>query len=148
VITSVGANEDLRTCEGRSLAGVMQSRGQADPLEVVCDLLVETELAIGFISHGGSTEDGLRECIRHPAHLASSDAVLVGRPHPRAFGTYQRYLGRSVRELGLLTLEECIRRITSGPTSCFRLGSWHAWPGFRRRPGPLQPRDDTVPRHV
>jgi N-acyl-D-amino-acid deacylase len=121
IISGVGANETLRQYEGRSLGWVMQSRGQSDPLELVCDLLIETELAIGFVAHGGSTEEGLRECIRHPAHLVSTDAVLVGRPHPRSFGTYPRYLGRYVRELGVLTLEECIRRMTSGPAACFRL---------------------------
>src|SRR5215472_15543702 len=56
VITSVGANEFLRGYEGRSLAWVMEQRGQSDALEVVCDLLLETELAIGFVAHGGSTE--------------------------------------------------------------------------------------------
>jgi N-acyl-D-amino-acid deacylase len=88
----------------------------------VCDLLLETDLAAGFVSHGGSTEESLRECIQHPAHLASTDAVLVGRPHPRAYGTYPRYLGHYVRDLGLLTLDECIRRMTSGPAACLRLG--------------------------
>lgn len=118
--TIVLTNGDMA---GKSLASVMEARGESDPVETVCDLLVESELAAGFISHGGSTEDSLRACIQHPAHLASTDAVLVGRPHPRAFGTYPRYLGHYVRELGLLTLEDSIRRMTSAPAHCMRLSN-------------------------
>jgi N-acyl-D-amino-acid deacylase len=106
---------------GRSFASVMELRGQTDPVDAMCDLLLETDLSAGFISHGGSDEEGLRTCIQHPAHLASTDAVLVGRPHPRAYGTYPRYLGRYVREFGLLSLEDCIRRMTSAPAACLRL---------------------------
>jgi N-acyl-D-amino-acid deacylase len=121
MISSVGDSVALREFIGRSLADFMQARSYADPVDAVCDLLVETDLAAGFVAHGGSTEDGLRQCISHPAHLASTDAVLVGRPHPRSYGTYPRYLGRYVREAGLLSLEDCVRRMTSAPAACFGL---------------------------
>jgi N-acyl-D-amino-acid deacylase len=121
LISGVGESVALSEFVGRSLADFMHARGVADPVDAVCDLLVESELAAGFIAHGGSTEDGLRACITHPAHLASTDAVLVGRPHPRAYGTYPRYLGRYVREAGLLSLEECVRRMTSAAAACFGL---------------------------
>jgi N-acyl-D-amino-acid deacylase len=121
IISNVGQSEPLRDFVGRSLADLMQARDQSDPVEAVCDLLLESDLAASFIAHGGSSEDGLRKCIVHPVHLASTDAVLVGRPHPRAYGTYPRYLGRYVRDEGLLSLEECIRRMTSAPAACFHL---------------------------
>jgi len=121
VISTVGDADGLRGYEGRSLEWVMRERGQADPVEAICDLLLETDLAVGFVGQGG-TEDSLRACIAHPAQLASTDAVLVGgRPHPRGWGTYPRYLGRYVRELGLLSLQECIRRMTSAAADCLRL---------------------------
>jgi N-acyl-D-amino-acid deacylase len=121
VISTVGEAEALHSYEGRSLEWVMRERGQSDPVEAICDLLLETDLAVGFVAQGGN-EASLRECIAHPAHLASTDAVLVGgRPHPRAYGTYPRYLGRYVRELGLLSLEECIRRMTGAAAECLRL---------------------------
>jgi N-acyl-D-amino-acid deacylase len=121
LISSVGETDTLVDFVGQSLADLMLARGQPDPVDAVCDLLVESNLAAGFVAHGGSTEDGLRQCIAHPAQLASTDAVLVGRPHPRAYGTYPRYLGRYVREAGVLALEECIRRMTSAPAACFGL---------------------------
>jgi N-acyl-D-amino-acid deacylase len=121
IVSTVGEADALHGYEGRSLEWVMRERGQSDPVEAICDLLLETDLAIGFVAQGGN-EDSLRKCIVHPAHLASTDAVLVGgRPHPRAYGTYPRYLGRYVRELGLLSLEACIRRMTGAAAECLRL---------------------------
>jgi N-acyl-D-amino-acid deacylase len=121
IISTVGAADALRSYEGRSLEWVMRERGQSDPVEAICDLLLDTDLAAGFVGRGG-TEESLRACITHPAHLASTDAVLVGgRPHPRGWGTYPRYLGRYVRELGLLSLEECIRHMTGAAAECLRL---------------------------
>ena len=49
------------------------------------------------------------------------NGLLVGRrPHPRAWGTFARYLAEYVRESGVLTLQECVRKITSLPAA--RLG--------------------------
>jgi N-acyl-D-amino-acid deacylase len=121
MISSVGEAEMLRAHIGQSLAAFMHARAFDDPVDAVCELLIESNLAAGFVAHGGSTEEGLRACISHPAHLASTDAVLVGRPHPRSYGTYARYLGRYVREVGLLSLEDCVRRMTSAPAACFGL---------------------------
>jgi N-acyl-D-aspartate/D-glutamate deacylase len=38
-----------------------------------------------------------------------------GKPHPRNYGTFPRLLGRYVRELGLLSLPDAVRKITAGP---------------------------------
>jgi N-acyl-D-amino-acid deacylase len=59
---------------------------------------------------------------------------LRGRPDPRLFGTFPRILARCVRERGVLTLEEAVRRMTSLPAETFGLverGSCH--PGVARR---------------
>jgi len=45
--------------------------------------------------------------------------TAIGKPHPRAFGTFPRYLGKYIIEEGLLSLEEAIRRITSFPAETF-----------------------------
>jgi N-acyl-D-amino-acid deacylase len=59
--------------------------------------------------------------MQHPAHTAGSDGILVGaRPHPRGWGTFARYLAVYVRELGVLSLSECVRHMTSLPAQ--RLG--------------------------
>jgi N-acyl-D-amino-acid deacylase len=42
-------------------------------------------------------------------------------PHPRLWGTFPRFLRRCVRETGLLTLEEAVRRMTALPAEVFAL---------------------------
>jgi N-acyl-D-amino-acid deacylase len=53
--------------------------------------------------------------LRHPAVMIGSDGIpiLEGLPHPRLFGTFPRVLGRYVRERGVASLEEMVRRMTS-----------------------------------
>jgi N-acyl-D-aspartate/D-glutamate deacylase len=55
--------------------------------------------------------------------MIGSDGIPspTGKPHPRLYGTFPRVLGRYVREEGLLSLEEGIRRMTSLPAGKFRL---------------------------
>ena len=50
-----------------------------------------------------------------------TDGLLGGKPHPRAYGTYPRILGRYVRELSLLTLEEAVRKMSGLAAETFRL---------------------------
>ena len=58
----------------------------------------------------------------HRAHTGGSDGMLVGaRPHPRAWGTFPRYLGRYSRELGVLALEDCVHHLTGRPAARLRL---------------------------
>jgi N-acyl-D-aspartate/D-glutamate deacylase len=49
---------------------------------------------------------------------ASDGTVLTfgdGVPHPRSYGTFPRVLGHYVRELGVIGLEEAVRKMTSLP---------------------------------
>jgi N-acyl-D-amino-acid deacylase len=77
------------------------------------DLLVADRLGTTIVFHVGH-EENVRTIMRYPRHLVGSDGLLVGaKPHPRAWGTFPRYLGHYVRELGILTLEECVARMTA-----------------------------------
>ena len=59
--------------------------------------------------------------MKHPCHIAGSDGILVGdKPHPRGWGTFARFLGVYCRELGILSLEQTIRHMTSAAAQ--RLG--------------------------
>ena len=71
--------------------------------ELVCELLTASRLAAGcvFAQPPTNTEADLRALLRHEAHLAGSDGILLGRwPHPRGWGAFARLLGRHTRELG------------------------------------------------
>ncbi|GGS55643.1 N-acyl-D-amino-acid deacylase family protein [Actinokineospora fastidiosa] len=95
--------------------------GQASrPFELFADLLVAERLGTSCLMHVGH-EDNVRAIMRHPAHTGGSDGLLVGdRPHPRAWGTFPRYLGHYVRDEGVLDLVECVHHLTGRPAR--RLG--------------------------
>jgi N-acyl-D-amino-acid deacylase len=61
--------------------------------------------------------------LRHADMMVGSDGIpdLRGRPHPRLFGTFPRVLGRYVRERGVLSLPEAVRRMTSVAAATFGL---------------------------
>jgi N-acyl-D-amino-acid deacylase len=104
---------------GRSIAERAAEAG-ARPIDLVCDVLVEENLGVACIAHTGN-EENVRTIMTHPAHMAGSDGILVGdRPHPRSYGTFPRYFAVYVRELGILTWEEAVRKMTSLPAQ--RLG--------------------------
>ena len=86
----------------------------------------------------------------HPAHTAGSDGILVGeRPHPRGWGTFPRYLGVYVRELGVLSLEECVRKMTSLPAQRLGLADRGLLrPGMAADVVVLRPRDGPRHRHL
>jgi N-acyl-D-amino-acid deacylase len=90
------------------------------PIDFCCELLVAERLGVACISHIGN-EENVRTIMTHPCHTVGSDGILVGdRPHPRSWGTFPRYLAHYVRELGILTWEQAIRKMTSLPAQ--RLG--------------------------
>ena len=111
--------------EGIHLAQLGQELNKS-PFDAITDLLVEEEGAISQLIFGVSgdrdNEEPIKAIIKHPLGGYATDAIDIGRgkPHPAAYGTYPRILGKYVREEKLLTLEDAIRRMTSFPAS--RLG--------------------------
>jgi N-acyl-D-aspartate/D-glutamate deacylase len=78
-----------------------------------------TPSAIMFIMDEGD----VRRVLQHEVCMIGSDGLATGgKPHPRLYGTFPRVLGRYVREEGLMSFEEGIRRMTSLPAKKFRLG--------------------------
>jgi N-acyl-D-amino-acid deacylase len=96
---------------GLTLAEVARLRGQ-DPFEAAFDLLREERLGVAMVSFS-QDEAVVERFLRLPFANVCTDGLLGGRPHPRAYGTYPRVLGRYVRERGTLTLEEAVRKMTS-----------------------------------
>jgi N-acyl-D-amino-acid deacylase len=67
------------------------------------------------------TEEDMQYLLKHPLSLIGSDGNAVdahGRlsranVHPRFYGAFPRVLGRYVRDLGVLTLEEAVHKMTA-----------------------------------
>ncbi|MCL7430508.1 D-aminoacylase [Streptomyces sp. YS415] len=84
-------------------------------------LLLADRLGTTVLQHVGH-EENVRSIMRHRVHTGGSDGILQGtKPHPRAYGTFPHYLGHYVRELGVLSLEECVAHLTSRPAARLRL---------------------------
>ena len=91
-----------------------------DPVDFVCDLLADEKLAVTMISHYGS-EEVLEKVLRHPNATVGTDGIYGGRPHPRLYGTFPRFIHEFVNVKKILTLTEAIRKITSFPAGILGL---------------------------
>jgi N-acyl-D-amino-acid deacylase len=112
---------------GRTVAALSAERG-IDPIDLVCDLLLEdsgaTRVLITSIS-----EDDIRTIVRSPTALVGSDGNCVadygivgqGMPHPRFYGTFPRILGHYVRDERLLPLEAAVHKMTGATARALKL---------------------------
>lgn len=69
-------------------------------------------------------EESLERLYRHPLCTLGTDGLYMGGPglsHPRAFGSFPRYLGTLIRDRNILSREEGIRRITGLPADRYHL---------------------------
>lgn len=105
---------------GATIAQIAAAEGR-DPFEVCVDILVVDELGTGILQHVGH-EENVRTIMQHPGHTGGSDGLLVGgKPHPRAWGTFPRFLGHYSRDLGLIPLEEMVGHLTGRAARRLRL---------------------------
>lgn len=113
-------NPELDGLVGKTVAQIA-AEADADPFDVFVDLLLRDKMATGILQHVGH-EENVRAIMVHKTHTGGSDGILVGgKPHPRAWGTFPRYLGHYCRELGLLTLEETVNHLTGRPAARLKL---------------------------
>ncbi|MBB2967444.1 N-acyl-D-amino-acid deacylase family protein [Leifsonia aquatica] len=88
---------------------------------IALELLVADRLGTGILQHVGD-EANVRTMMAHPRHTGGSDGILVGdKPHPRAWGTFPRYLGHYVREENVLRLEDAIVHLSARPAALLGL---------------------------
>ena len=118
-ISGVG-NPELAGTVGFTVAE-LADREKRSGTEVFFDLLRQDQLATTILQHVGH-EDNVQTIMQHRVHMGGSDGILVGdRPHPRAWGTFPRYLARYSRELGLLGLEDCVAHLTGRSATRLKL---------------------------
>jgi len=110
----------LPAYDGRRLCDLARDRGMSNSIDAGIDLVMELAPRGGFgaIYHAMSEED-VRRIMRHPWGMFETDgdplAYGQGFPHPRSYGAFPRILGRYVQELGVISLEEAVRKMTSLP---------------------------------
>lgn len=110
---------------GLTLRDVLVARQVEPTPEAVADLILQIDQAgrCQAIFHAFDERD-VRTLMASEHGMVGSDGSLVrfGRasPHPRGYGTFPRVLGRYARDLGVISLGEAVRRMTSAPAD--RLG--------------------------
>jgi N-acyl-D-amino-acid deacylase len=113
-------NPALRPAVGLTISQLAHRDG-VEPFAAYAELLRADGLGTTILQHVGH-EENVRTIMRHPAHTGGSDGLLTGdRPHPRAWGTFPRYLGHYVREEGALGLAECVEHLSARPARRLRL---------------------------
>jgi N-acyl-D-amino-acid deacylase len=116
-----------RSRDGKTIARINEERGRKRRLEdeILTVLEMVEEGGAQMVYHSMDERD-VERILRVPWAMVASDAGVIepgeGVPHPRAYGTNARVLGRYVREKGTLRLEEAIRKMTSLPAQRFGLG--------------------------
>ncbi|HTR44589.1 MAG TPA: D-aminoacylase [Thermodesulfovibrionales bacterium] len=126
VISSLN-KESNKWMEGKTLSFLAEKTGKG-PVEFLFDLLINERLRIGAIFHSMS-EENLERFLSLPHLMIGSDSSArstdgpthTGKPHPRGFGTFPRFIGRYARDRGLMSVTEAIRRVTMLAATTFGL---------------------------
>ncbi len=96
--------------------------GLDDQIETIFNL--QSDGGASCIFHGMSEGD-VANFMSHPYTMIASDSSCRDKnesiPHPRGYGNNARVLGRYVRDLKVLKIEDAIRKMTSLPAQTFRL---------------------------
>jgi N-acyl-D-amino-acid deacylase len=120
-------SEALKPLTGKTVAEVAAMRGTS-PEETILDLIVEDGSRIGTV-YFTQSEDVVRRAVGLPwvsfnsdeASLAPEGVFLESNPHPRAYGSFARVLGKYVREENVLTLQEAVRKLSALPAQTLRI---------------------------
>jgi N-acyl-D-amino-acid deacylase len=114
-------SEKNRRLEGKNMEEAARLLG-VSPAEAVLELLLEEKGAVKMIFFGMQETD-VERIMKHPRAILCTDgravapygSLSIGSVHPRYYGTYPRILGHYVREKGIMTLAEAVRKMTSLP---------------------------------
>jgi N-acyl-D-aspartate/D-glutamate deacylase len=112
-------HEKNRPFQGRRMSELIKARG-GNPADVLMDVLIEENGTVPTVFFHHSEPD-MQLVMKQPWTSIGSDGGALSidgptsrtHPHPRYFGTFPRVLGRYVRELGVLTLPEAVKKMTS-----------------------------------
>ena len=126
IMIGVVQNPKLVSLQGKRLSEIAKLWNK-DPMDALFDFLIEDPFA-GVAVFGMSQPDvtlALQQpwvAIDNDSSGTSPDGILgQEHPHPRAYGTFPRILGKYVREDKALTLEDAIRKMSALPAQRIRL---------------------------
>lgn len=84
-------------------------------IDKIAELLISEDSRGSMVVHNLFAEEDIIELLKHPLCQIGSDGIPTGRPHPRLYGTYPKFLGEYVRDKKIMTWAEGVKRITAIP---------------------------------
>jgi N-acyl-D-amino-acid deacylase len=125
IYISFVSTEKNRWMEGRSLHSIAGIKGK-EPVEILFDILIEEKLMVSAIFKS-MHEGNMKKFLSLPYCMIGTDSAARsfsgptyrGKPHPRGFGSFPRFLGKYIRDENLMSMSEGIRKITSLPAQTF-----------------------------
>lgn len=90
------------------------------PGEAALDLLKKEGPSVVAVYFAISPDD-VAYIMKSPLQTICTDGIIGNHPHPRTYGSFPRVLGKYVRELNVMSLEEAIRKMTMEPARRLRL---------------------------
>ncbi|MBT3996621.1 MAG: D-aminoacylase [Chloroflexi bacterium] len=119
LLCSVPGQEDF---EGRSLQSFVEEFDL--PGEEAANKLLRDYSDSILVAAFGMDEGDVRMVMAHSSTMIGTDGLDRGsKPHPRAWGTYPRVLGKYVREEGVISLENAIYKMTHMPAAKFGIAN-------------------------
>ena len=123
-ISSV-SSEKNQWMEGRSLFNIASFQ-RKEPVDILFDILIEEKLMVSAI-FASMHEGNLKKFLSLPYCMIGTDSAArsfsgptyKGKPHPRGFGSFPRFLGKYVRNERLMSMSEGIHKITMLPAQRF-----------------------------
>jgi N-acyl-D-aspartate/D-glutamate deacylase len=128
IVLANARNEKNEKYNGKTIA-VIAAEMDKDPADTAFDLVAQGQGRVMAIYHM-MTEPDVETALRFKWTSIGSDAGAAaaeggqdptGLTHPRAYGNFPRVIARYVRERGVITLEDAVRKMTSWPATRMRL---------------------------
>ena len=128
VVLANAQGEPFQQYVNLSIGDIASELGR-EPYDLVIDIMVNAHPDRALAYYFMMSEEDVRTALQFPWTSIGSDAAAsevfgevdsLGLPHPRAYGTFPRIIAKYVRDDGVLTLEEAVRKMTSWPA--FRYG--------------------------
>ena len=120
-------NPKLKPLTGMTLSQVARMRGES-PEDAAIDLVIEDGTRVG-VAYFSMSEDNVRREVALPWMSFDSDeegaapegVFLLSNPHPRAYGSFVRVLGKYARDEHVLSLAEAVRKLSGFPAQTLSL---------------------------
>lgn len=123
VVISRCQTDKNKIWEGKSIQESSEISGKS-PFDFIKDVIIEERNRVGIVGFAMS-EENLKKILSHPLTMIGSDGnayapygkLSAGKPHPRAYGTFPRVLGKYSRDEKLFDISTAVKKMTSMPAN-------------------------------